>query len=104
MEFTGTNGVGYVRHFVPVDSQATENLWGQVETRLTPALTAARNGTALTNPMHLSTLRHAVALHFARNPQTLTIHNESFAEALQTESSNWPRRSSPPMPTSCTTG
>ena len=83
LEFTGTNGVGYVRHFVPVDSQATENLWGQVETRLTPAITAALNGTALTSPAHLSTLKHAVALHFARNPQTLTIHNQSFAEALQ---------------------
>jgi hypothetical protein len=35
LELTGTNGVGYVRHFVPVDSQTTENLWGQVETRLT---------------------------------------------------------------------
>jgi hypothetical protein len=82
-QLTGTNGVGYVRHFVPVDSQATEILWGQVETHLTQAITAALNGTALTSPAHLSTLRHAVALHFARNPQTLTVHNQSFADALQ---------------------
>src|SRR5260370_6172575 len=82
-QLTGTNGVGYVRHFVPVDSHATENLWQQVETHLTQAITAALNGTALTNPAHLSTLRRAVALHFARNPETLTIHNQSFADALQ---------------------
>jgi hypothetical protein len=83
VELTGTNGVGYVDHFVPVDSQATENLWQQVETRLTRAITAALNGTALTSPAHLATLRRAVALHFARNPQTLTIHNQSFTDALQ---------------------
>jgi hypothetical protein len=48
-----------------------------------PAITAALNGTALTSPTHLSTLRRAVALHFVRNPQTLTIHNQSFADDLQ---------------------
>ncbi len=66
----------------PVDSQATEALWQQVESRLNPAVAAALNGTALGNPTHLSTLRYAVALHFVRNPQTLTVHNKSFADAL----------------------
>ena len=80
-QLTGTNGVGYVRDFVPVDSQATECLWQQVETHLTQAITAALNGTA--TPAHMSTLRHAVALHFVRNPQTLIIHNQSFGDALQ---------------------
>lgn len=89
METTGTNGVGYVRHFVPVDSQATEKLWQQVESHLTQAITAALNGTALTSPAHLSTLRRAVALHFARNPQTLTIHNQSFTDALQDQVEQW---------------
>lgn len=82
LELTGTNGVGYIEHFVPVDSQATEDLWQQVERLLDPAITAALNGTALGNPAHLSTLRDAVALHFVRNPQTLTVHNDSFADAL----------------------
>jgi hypothetical protein len=80
-QLTGTNGIGYVRNFVPVDSQATELLWQQVETHLTEAIAAALNGTA--TPAHLSTLRDAVALHFVRNPETLTIHNQSFADALQ---------------------
>lgn len=83
VEHLGTRRVGYVSHFVPVDSEATEKLWQEVENHLTQATTAALNGTALTNPAHLSTLRHAVALHFARNPQTLTIHNQSFADALK---------------------
>ena len=75
--------VGYVENFVPVDSQATENLWQTVETRLGQAIKAARTGTALDSPTHMTTLRQAVALHFVRNPQTLIIHNQSFAEALK---------------------
>jgi hypothetical protein len=74
---------GYVENFVPVDSKATEDLWHTVETRLRQAIAAARNGTALDNPVHIATLRHTVALHFVRNPQTLTIHNQSFADALK---------------------
>jgi hypothetical protein len=46
------------------------------------AIKAARGGTALGNPTHLSTLRNVVALHFVRNPHTLKIHNKSFADAL----------------------
>ena len=88
-KLTGTNGVGYVDNFVPVDSQATEDLWQQVETRLPQATDAALNGMALASPAHRQTLRHAVALHFARNPQTLTIHNQSFADAIQ----DWVERS-----------
>jgi hypothetical protein len=80
---TGTNGVGYVDDFVPVDSEATESLWQEVETRLPDAITAALNGTAVTSPVHLSALRRAVGLHFARNPQSLTVHNQSYADAIQ---------------------
>lgn len=82
VELIGTNGAGYVENFVPVDSKATEDLWQQVESVLHPATAAARNGTALGNPADLSALRGAVALHFVRNPTTLTIHNASFADAL----------------------
>ena len=67
----------------PFDSQATEDLWHTVETRLRQAITAALNGTALDSPARVTTLRHAAALHFVRNPQTLTIHNQSFADALK---------------------
>ena len=75
--------VGYVENFVPVDSQATEDLWQTVETRLGPAIKAARTGTALDSPAHMTTLQQAVALHFVRNPQTLASHNQSFADAVK---------------------
>ncbi|GEM_PF-3951427 len=81
--FAKAKDVGYVENFVPVDSQATEDLWHTVETRLRQAITAALNGTALGSPAHANTLRYAVALHFVRNPQTLTVHNQSFADALK---------------------
>jgi hypothetical protein len=75
--------VGYVENFVPVDSQATEDLWQTVETRLRPAIKAALGGAAIGNPVHVSTLQQAVALHYVRNPQTLIVHNQSYADALQ---------------------
>ena len=75
--------VGFIDNFVPVDSQATEDLWQTVETRLRQAIKAVRNGTALDSPVHAGTLRNAVALHYTRNPRTLTVHNQSFADALK---------------------
>ena len=86
------NDVGYVDNFVPVDSAVTEDLRGQVESRLFAALKAARGGTTLGDPAHLSTLRNVVALHFVRNPHTLEIHNKTFADTIDASSSGPPRR------------
>lgn len=83
IDLIGTNGAGYVSNFVPVDSKATEDLWHQVVERLLrQAIDAALNGTALGDPTHPSTLKAAVALHFVRNPQTLTMHNKTFADTV----------------------
>jgi hypothetical protein len=79
------NDVGYVDNFVPVDSKVTEDLWGQVESHLFAALKAARGGTALGNATHQSALRNVAALHFIRNPQTLEIHNKTFADTLDVQ-------------------
>jgi len=62
--FAEAKDVGYVEDFVPVESRATEDLWHTVETRLREAVKAAINGTALGSPVHATTLRNAVALHF----------------------------------------
>jgi hypothetical protein len=82
VQLIGTGGLGWILDFVPVDSKATEDLWHLVERDLNRAIAAAISGTALGNPTHLSSLKNAVALHFIRNPQTLTVHNQSFADAL----------------------
>ena len=85
----GPKGIGFVDNFVPVDSQATERLWQEVENALNPALNAARDGSVLANPSHLETLRRLVALHYVRNPQTLTAHNRAFADAIQEAIARW---------------
>ena len=85
----GTNGVGYVDDFVPADSKATEDLWQQVEGVLNEAIAAASAGSALSDPKHHEALRRVVALHFVRNPRTLSIHNSSFAAALQQTTDRW---------------
>jgi hypothetical protein len=82
LDLIRANDVGYVENFVPVDSKATEDLWQQVETRLYQAIKAARGGTALGDPAHISTLRNIVALHFVRSPHTLEIHNRTFGDTL----------------------
>ena len=82
LDLLRANDVGYIENFVPVDSKATEELWQQVETRLYQAIKAARGGTALGDPAHISTLRNVVALHFVRNPHTLEIHNKTFGDTL----------------------
>jgi hypothetical protein len=85
----GTNGVGYVDDFVPVNSKATEDLWQKVEGVLNDSIAAASAGAALSDPKHHETLRRVVALHFVRNPRTLSIHNSSFAAALQQTIDRW---------------
>jgi hypothetical protein len=54
---TGPGGAGYVRDFVKIDSQATEALWQQVETRLPAATDAAISHAILTDPALLSVMR-----------------------------------------------
>ena len=82
----GTAGVGVVENFVPVDSETTETLWQEVENDLSAAIDAALDGAA--TPIHAQTLRRAVALHFVRNPQIVTVHNRAFIEAADLQVEN----------------
>lgn len=69
--------VAFDENFVRVDSQATEDLWQTVETRLRQAIKAVRNGTVLDSPVHADILRNAAALNYPRNSQTFIVHNQS---------------------------
>lgn len=80
---TGPRGAGYVQNFVKIDSKATEELWQQVENNMPKAIDAAINQTILSDPALISVLRDAIALHYVRNPQTLEVHEECFADALR---------------------
>jgi hypothetical protein len=76
----GAGGVGYVPNFVKVDSAATELVWKRVEDSLTDAITAAENGTVLSDPRLVGVLRDAIALHHVRHPQTKEMHEHTWAE------------------------
>lgn len=79
----GPGGVGYVRDFVKIDGQATEVLWQRIENTLPQAVDAAISHAALAEPGLLAVLRHAIALHYVRNPQALEVHQQTFADAFQ---------------------
>ena len=80
---TGPRGAGYVKNFVKIDSKATEEVWQRVENNMPKAIDAAINQTILSAPALISILRDAIALHYVRNPQTLEVHEESFANAFR---------------------
>lgn len=77
---TGTGGVGWVENFVKVDSARTERAWKRVEDWLTDAITAAENGTVLSDARLVGILRDAVALHHVRHPQTKELHEKTWAD------------------------
>jgi hypothetical protein len=67
-------GVGKLEHFVKIDSQETEDLWGQTEQHLPAALAAARTRRIFANPKHVAVIKDAIALHFARSLELLQAH------------------------------
>jgi hypothetical protein len=79
----GPGGVGYVRNFVKIDSQATEEMWQLTENALPQAIDAAISHAILADPRLISVLRDAIALHYVRNPQALEGHEQTFADAFQ---------------------
>jgi hypothetical protein len=78
----GPGGVGYVRNFVKIDSQATEGLWQRTENALPQAIDAAISHAVLGDPGLLCVLRDVIALHYVRNPQALEVHEQTFAEVF----------------------
>lgn len=81
-DFDTTKNLGVVFHFVHVDSQTTEDLWGVLENDLNRAVDPTLAGTAL-SPAQLDTVKECVALHYIRNPQIVKPHHDGFAVARQ---------------------
>lgn len=74
--------VGKLDHFVKIDSRATEELWGLTETQLPAAIEAARTSAVLDDPVHVQTLKDALALHFARSREVLQVHDQTWEVGL----------------------
>jgi hypothetical protein len=73
-------GVGKKENFVKIDSEETERIWGLTEQNLPAALVAARSSRIFKYPHHVTTIKDAIALHFARSLDAL-----AASEALQEE-------------------
>jgi len=76
LQFGGTRllptaQVGKLANFVKIDSEETEELWGRTETDLPAAIDAAQTRRVFQNPKHVSVIKDAIALHYARSLDTL---------------------------------
>ena len=76
-------GVGKLEHFVKIDSQETERLWGQTEQDLPAALAAAGTRRIFANPKHVAVIKDAIALHFARSLELLQAHAMLWEHGLE---------------------
>jgi len=72
---TGPGGAGFLVDFVKIDSKATEEIWQAVENSMGAAIAAAQDGTLLSRPDLVATLRDAIALHFARSHPVREVHH-----------------------------
>jgi hypothetical protein len=73
-------GVGKMDNFVTIDSKETERVWSLTEQNLPAALSAARSSRLFKYPERVTTIKDAIALHFARSLDAL-----ASSEALQEE-------------------
>ncbi|HEY1918996.1 MAG TPA: DUF4238 domain-containing protein [Streptosporangiaceae bacterium] len=74
--------VGKLKDFVQIDSEETEQLWGHTEQELPAAIDAAKTRRVLQNPRHVTVIKDAIALHFARSLDTLQSENQSWQQTL----------------------
>jgi hypothetical protein len=75
--------VGKIVDIVKIDSESTERIWRQVETRLHAALLAVHNGQLLNHPSHVDTIKRAITLHFARRQEVSEFNERSWREQLE---------------------
>jgi len=75
--------VGKLTNFVKIDSEATERLWNQTETKMRAALDAAQTQAIFKQPEHVQTIKEAIALHFARSLEVLESHRRLWTMSLE---------------------
>jgi len=85
----GADGCAKVDNFVAWASASVERLWKQTEDRLPGALAAMEAGTLFGNAGHVSIIKAAIALHFARSKATQVIHARVWAETVERGRKRW---------------
>ena len=75
--------IAFLRDYVKIDSQATEDVWNETETNLPEALTAVKARSLFQNKQHITTIRDIVALHYARSYEVLEDHKRTWSTGIQ---------------------
>ncbi len=85
----GPDGCGKIKNFVAYASASAERLWKKTEDKLPDALAAMDDGTLLSSPGHLATVKDAIALHYARSEATRIVHVRIFIQAAAASRNLW---------------
>jgi hypothetical protein len=85
----GPDGCGKVRNFIPWGSASAEQLWKETEDGLSDALAAMDAGALLADAGHVSVIKSAIALHFARSKATWAIHSGVWAQTVERGRRRW---------------
>jgi hypothetical protein len=87
----GSDGCAKVDNFVPWASGSVEKLWKETEDRLRDTLAAVDADTppAFGDAGHVSVIKSAIALHFARSKATWVVHARVWAETVERGRRRW---------------
>jgi hypothetical protein len=85
----GPGGCAKADDFVAWASSSVERLWKETEDRLPDALAAMDAGTILGNAEHVSVIKSAIALHFARSKAAKVIHTRVWAQTVARGRKRW---------------
>jgi hypothetical protein len=85
----GPDGCGKIKNFVAYASASAERLWKETEDKLPDALAAVDDGTLLSSPEHMATVKDAIALHYARSEATRIGHMRVFIRAAAASRNLW---------------
>ena len=83
LRLVGPDGCAKVDNFVAWASASVERLWKETEDRLPDALAAMDADTLFGNAEHMSVIKSAIALHFARSKAARVIHARVWAETVE---------------------
>lgn len=85
----GPGGCAKIDNFVACASASVERLWKETEDGFPDALAAIDAGTLLSNARHVSVIKSAIALHFARSKATQVMHARVWAQTVERGRRRW---------------
>lgn len=85
----GADGCAKVDNFVGWASASVEKLWKETEDRLPEALAAMDAGTLFARTEHVTVIKSAIALHFARSKATWLVHVSVWAQTVEQGRKRW---------------